>query len=220
VFHDHDGELTEIRSLLDWYPDQVWLWLLACQWQRISQEEAFVGRTAEVGDELGSRIVTARLARDLMRLSFLIERRYTPYIKWLGTAFATLDCADEVGTALDQALAAGDHPEREQGLATAYEAVARRHNDLGVTAPVDPATRTQRFSISRTVGTTRGIYHNRPYQVLHAERFVAACQERIHHPELRRLPLVGSIDQCVDSTDILSHSDRSHRLRALHHDAT
>ncbi|MEY2424505.1 MAG: hypothetical protein QOI61_77, partial [Actinomycetota bacterium] len=53
VFHDGVGELTRIRDFLAWYPEDVWLWMIACQWQRISQEEAFVGRTAEVGDELG-----------------------------------------------------------------------------------------------------------------------------------------------------------------------
>ena len=28
-----------------------------------------------------------------MKLCFLMERQYTPYIKWLGTAFKQLDCA-------------------------------------------------------------------------------------------------------------------------------
>ena len=62
VLHDGTGELAVVRDRLSWYPDDVWLWLLACQWRRLDQEEPFVGRTAEVGDELGSRIVAARLA--------------------------------------------------------------------------------------------------------------------------------------------------------------
>jgi hypothetical protein len=32
-------------------------------------------------------VVTARLARGLMRLALLAERRYPPSSKWLGTAF-------------------------------------------------------------------------------------------------------------------------------------
>ena len=85
VFHDPRGELAAMREELAWYPDDVWLWLLACQWRRLDQEEPFVGRAAEVGDELGSRMVAARLARDVMRLAFLLERRYAPYSKWLGS---------------------------------------------------------------------------------------------------------------------------------------
>jgi hypothetical protein len=62
VFHDGLGELTRARAGLAWYPRDVWLYLLACQWQRIGQEEAFPGRCAEAGDDLGSVIVTARPA--------------------------------------------------------------------------------------------------------------------------------------------------------------
>jgi hypothetical protein len=37
-----------------YYPDDVWLYLLACQWKKIFDEEVFVGRAGYVGDELGS----------------------------------------------------------------------------------------------------------------------------------------------------------------------
>lgn len=83
---DDSGALSELRQGLSWYPDQVWRWLLACQWHRLAQEEAFVTRTAEVGDETGSAVTAARLTRDMMRLALLLDRRYAPYQKWLGTA--------------------------------------------------------------------------------------------------------------------------------------
>src|SRR4051794_18503207 len=89
-----DGRLAPVRAALAWYPDQIWRWMLACQWSRIAQEEAFVQRTHEVGDELGSRVVTGRLVRDLMRLALLQSRTYAPYTKWLGTAFARLGHPD------------------------------------------------------------------------------------------------------------------------------
>lgn len=53
VFHDGLGQLESVRESLAWYPHDVWLWLLAAQWTRVAQEEAFVGRAAEAGDELG-----------------------------------------------------------------------------------------------------------------------------------------------------------------------
>jgi len=200
VFHDGPGALTAVRSALAWYPDQVWLWLLACQWQRLSQEEALVGRTAEVGDDLGSRLLAARLACDVVRLCFLLERRYAPYGKWLGTAFAELAIAAEVGPPLAAALAAGDHAGREQGLAAAYEIVARRFDALGLTDPVDPSVR---------------LYHDRPFLVLHADRFVTACRARLTDPVLRELPLIGAVDQALDTTDILTHPTRSRRYLRL-----
>jgi hypothetical protein len=66
VYHDDLG-LETIRAKLAYYPHDVWLYLLAAGWTRIGQEEAFVGRTGYVGDDLGSQLIAARLARDLMR---------------------------------------------------------------------------------------------------------------------------------------------------------
>ncbi|MGN9816375.1 DUF4037 domain-containing protein [Streptomyces sp. SD11] len=54
VFHEGLGQLVPVRAGLDRYPHGLWPYLIAGQWQRISQKEAFVGRCGEVGDELGS----------------------------------------------------------------------------------------------------------------------------------------------------------------------
>ncbi len=65
VFHDGLGELGPLPASLAYYRQTVWLFVLASQWQRIAEEEAFVGRTAQVGDELGSRVIAGRLVRDV-----------------------------------------------------------------------------------------------------------------------------------------------------------
>lgn len=167
----------------------LWLHVLSCQWQRISQEEAFVGRCGEVGDELGSAVVAARLVRDLMRLCLLMDRRYPPYSKWLGSAFARTPMGPRLAPDLTAALAATDWRDRERHLAHAYETVAGLHNQLGLTDRVDPATRA---------------YHSRPFQVLRADRFTKALTARITDPTLRDLLPVGSVDQFLESTDVLS----------------
>jgi hypothetical protein len=189
VFHDGPGELTRARARLAWYPRDVWLYLLACQWRRIGQEEAFPGRCAEAGDDLGSVVVTARLARELMRLCLLMHQRYPPYSKWLGTAFARLPGTGGLRASLAEALSAGDWPTREQHMSQAYEAAAALHNELGFTAPVDT--------------WVRGFYE-RPYRVIGADRFVTALHAAISDAQLRRLPPTGAIDQFTDSTDALA----------------
>jgi len=84
--------------------------VLKAQWRRIEQAEAFSGRCAEVGDELGSRVVAARQVREVMHLAFLLERECMPYSKWLGTAFARLRCSAELQPALLGALGAMPFP--------------------------------------------------------------------------------------------------------------
>ncbi|MEU7905516.1 DUF4037 domain-containing protein [Actinoplanes sp. NPDC049118] len=188
VFHDGIGELTALRERLRWYPGDVWRHLLAAQWTRIAQEEAFVGRTAEAGDELGSRLIAARLARDVMRLCLLLGRRYPPYGKWLGTAFAGLPGAGAIGAALRDAVDARDPVRRQAALCDAYEAAGRWQNRLGLARPVDPARRP---------------YHDRPYPVIDAGRFATALLERVGDAGLATLPPFGGADQYVDSTDVL-----------------
>ena len=98
------------RAQLAYYPPDVWRYLLACQWEHIGQEEPFVGRTAEAGDDLGSRLLAAKMARCVMRLAFLLERRYAPYSKWLGTAFSRLETAAGLSAHLAAALAGREEP--------------------------------------------------------------------------------------------------------------
>jgi hypothetical protein len=186
VFHDGPGELSRARAALAWYPHDVWLYVLACQWQRIGQEEPFPGRCAEAGDDLGSVVVTARLARDVMRLWLLMHRRYPPYSKWLGTAFARLPGTVALTACLTAAVSAGGWPAREHHLCEAYETVALMHNELGLTPPLD--TRRRRF-------------YDRPYQVIGAGRFAAALRQAITDPRIGALPLAGAVDQFIDSTD-------------------
>jgi len=191
VFHDDLGGLTAARRALRWYPDDVWRYVLAVQWTRIDQEEPFVGRCGEVGDDLGSRVVAARLARDLMRLFLLLERRYPPYPKWLGTAFARLPEAPH--GALAAALAAVDWREREAHLAAAGREAAVRTNRL-LREAVDPAPRR---------------FFERPFTVVGGARFASALRRGIDDPALRDRPATGSVDQFVDSTDVLSEVGRA-----------
>jgi hypothetical protein len=193
VFHDGlmslVGGLAAVRAALAWYPDDVWRYVLACQWARIGQEEAFPGRCAEAGDDLGSAVVAGRLSRDLIRLALLMQRRYPPYSKWLGSAFARLPgVADVLQPSLTAALAAASWPDREQNLSAAYEAAASMHNDLGLTNPQDTSVRP---------------YFDRPFRVIDAGRFVAALRDSISADDIRQLPPTGAVDQFIDSTDAI-----------------
>ncbi len=190
VFWDGLERLQPIRENLSTYPRDVWCYLLAAQWSRIGEEEAFMGRTGQVGDELGSRLVAGRLVNDLMRLCFLMERRYPPYIKWYGSAFAQLDCAAELRPILLDVLAADGWQAREKPLAEAYECVMRMHNELNLTEYLEPTVRP---------------FHDRPFVVTDAGRFAAAIYAKIVDEAVLALPRLGSIDQFVDSTDALHY---------------
>jgi hypothetical protein len=202
VYFDGLGALTPLRAQLAYYPRDVWLARLAAQWRRIAEQEAFVGRSGDVGDELGSQLVAAAIVHDLMRICFLLERRYAPYSKWFGTAFARLACAPALGPRLRQVLGAPGWQEREARLAAAYGQVAALHNGVGLTPP-----------LAEDVSP----YFDRPYRVIHADRFVQALEAAIVD---RRLlaegAIIGAVDQFSDSTNLLTRPAVYRRLRLLY----
>jgi hypothetical protein len=199
VFRDDDGRLTALRERLGAFPRDVRLYKLACQWRRLSEEQPFVGRTGDLGDDLGSRVIAARLVRDAMRMAFLIEGRYAPYPKWFGAAFAQLPCAPALTPFLERALAASDWTSREAALAEAYRALANLHKARGLPGAFEPLI---------------GPFHDRPFRVINADDIIAAIRSEIADPILRALPVIGSLDQVTDSTPVIEAPDRARRAMA------
>lgn len=203
VYHDGIGEVTAMRTQFAYYPRDVWLYVMAAGWERIGQEEAFIGRTGSLGDELGSALIGARLTRDLMRLCFTIERQYAPYPKWFGTAFARLACASALSPVLQRVLAATDWQAREAALVEAYTLVAGLHNALHVTPPVGEVT----------------FYHNRPFRVVNGQRIASALIAEIRDEAVRALSertRIGAVDQWSDSTSLLARPRLRPALRGLY----
>ncbi len=199
VFRDDSGAITAIRDALAWYPDAVWRYRMAAQWKRIDQLEPFVGRCGEVDDDLGSQLVAMSLVRDVMKLVFLMERRYAPYPKWFGTGFSRLAISTDLTPHLDRARFASNWRDRQAGIVGAVEILANRHNAMGLTEWVDPASRP---------------FFDRPFQVMFAARFADALTASITDPDVRALPLhLGGLDQYIDSTDAMNAQDLHRAIR-------
>ena len=119
VFEDTGGALTALRAAMDWYPDDLWRYLVACDWRRIDQELPLMGRAADRGDDLGSRVIAARLVDATMHLGFLLCRAWPPYAKWRGTLFGRLPLPP--GVALNLAhVRSGDPVTARLALATLF----------------------------------------------------------------------------------------------------
>lgn len=202
VFHDGLGELGPMREKLQFYPHDIWYYLLSAGWEHLAQECPFMGRCGDVGDELGSRLLGARLIHSVMDLCFLMERQYAPYSKWFGTAFAGLRCAAELTPVLKATLDAQSWQEREKHLSQAYEHLARMHNALGITEPVP---------------TEVEPFFDRPYLVAGKSNPGAAIYDKITEEEVKRLPrFVGSVDQLTNVVCARDRPDRRAWLTALY----
>ncbi|MGH3486571.1 MAG: DUF4037 domain-containing protein [Actinopolymorphaceae bacterium] len=185
VHHDEIG-LQAVRDRFAYYPRDVWLYLLVAGWWRVHPEANLVGRAGSAGDELGSALIGSRLVLDLMRLCFLMEKRYAPYSKWFGTAFSQLRSATELSPILWNALHADTWPERENALMAAYEKVTAMHNALRITPPV--------------AAEVHQLW-DRPFKVLWGD-IPGALRVQIQDPAVRRIAdrwPVGGPDQFRDS---------------------
>lgn len=197
VFHHGLGDLTRLRETLGQCPRDVTLYKLAAQWRRIADEQAFVGRAGYVGDDLGSRIIAARLARDIMRIGFLLEGRYPPYAKWFGSAFARLASAKTLTPPLSAALAEETWEGRQAHLASACLAAAKLHAPTGFPLSIAPRV---------------GPYFGRPFPTINAEDISLDLAAAIVDPLLRSLPVIGAIDQITDATPLIAEPERARRV--------
>ena len=178
--------------------------MLACGWNRIGQDEHLAPRAGARGDELGSAVIAARLVRSIMLLCFLYERRYAPYPKWLGTAFAELACAADLAPSLRAAVRGASWRERERSLGHAYAALNQMHNESRLTAPIKPAAQD---------------FHGRGFLVSNAWRYVQPLLAQIVDPEVQTIgerALIGSIDLFSDNTDLREAAALRSRIAKLY----
>jgi hypothetical protein len=199
VFADQTAELAQVRARLNWYPPDIERYVLAAGWQRLSQEMPMVGRTAEHGDEIGSRLLSTRLADDLMSLAFALSGKWAPYPKWRGTAFRALSAAADLAGPLTAASAGPNWRDRESALADACEILLEAQRARGLPAPA-PAVIP---------------FWDRPYRTVD-EAVGESLLLAITNPDVTRLPPIGSIEQWVNNVDVLSSPARRAALRAAY----
>lgn len=197
VFYNGLGDLVGLRETFARCPRDVTLYKLAAQWRRIADEQAFVGRTGYVGDDLGSRVIASRLVRDIMRICFLLEGRYPPYAKWFGSAFARLASSETLLPMLTAILRAGAWESRQALLAQACLAVAEMHAAAGFPLSVVPRI---------------GPYYDRPFPTINAEDISADLAASIVDPLLRGRSVIGSIDQITDATPLVAAPERAQKV--------
>lgn len=184
-------DLEQIRIRLNFYPNDVWFYLIGCLWQRIGQEEHLMGRAGQANDELGSTLIANRLVRDIMRLVFLLERQYYPYAKWFGTAFRKwTNNGPKLESYLRQIQLASTWQEREKSFNFVYEQLAILTKEI-------------LFDGQGDLVTSTSLFHNRPFQVINGGSIGAMIFSKIQNSFIEQLPKIGSTDLFTDSTDVL-----------------
>ncbi len=92
VFYDPFGEFSSIRNqLLQFYPDDVRLKKMAARCMTIAQSGQYnLGRCIKREDQFAIRYAETKFCIDVISLIFLLNRRYTPFYKWMSRALVEL----------------------------------------------------------------------------------------------------------------------------------
>lgn len=203
IFHDDVG-LDALRRQFQWYPRDVWIFLMGCAWWRMRRLERSLGHSGMVGDELGAQVQAGRLVRDFMRLAFLMERTYAPYSKWFGRGFQDLPCAEVLGPQLEALLSAKGFEARDTALAAASQSLGEMHNRLGITQLVPAQSRPAL---------------DRPYRIIWMDKFARACFREVQSPYLGglfRKGVVGNVEFLTDSVDVVISTHQDGRALKLY----
>jgi hypothetical protein len=200
IFKDMLGIKDKLR-VLSFYPEKIKRYLLASNWAIISEEQAFVRRCADCNDDIGSRIITARIAERLIRLCFLYRNRYAPYSKWMGTAFRRLEIGADIFKNIEKALSAGDIAGREEALVAAQKLVGDLHNQCKITKPVE---------------CSMGNYFGRNIKVIRAERFAEAIMEQLKGTPFEGMPLISTFSQVGNLTALTENNSYTPRVKEIY----
>lgn len=113
VFHDPSGDLTGRREVFRYYPENVWRFKLAGRAFRVGCLLYQLERSLAHGEAVTAHMMLSEALRETMRFTFLVNRRYAPYDRWLHWGFRRLPLlAPELEPLVLEACDASDGKEK------------------------------------------------------------------------------------------------------------
>jgi hypothetical protein len=202
VFDDPVGEISHARRELAYLPDGVWHFKLLYAWERIGHVDV-VALNALRGDALSARLNLAKVVEGIVRIVFLLNRRYCPGSpKWVSRAFDSLPrLAGELGPQLERCLALEDVRQGRALLDPILAALVEEQNRLGITRP---ATLAAPDPIRERGLASFGL-----------QDIEDALRESLT-PELRELTVHGGCDQWVTNDDLLIWPEHYRKFRHIY----
>jgi hypothetical protein len=190
VFIDSLGKITSLRKKIAYYPEHIKILNLIGEWKAIASEIAFIGRTRMLYDEVGSHLIACRLIHKMMRIVFILENKYVPYAKWLGSKFYYLQLARELLPIFQDIISSTDWEDRENKLIECYLLLAQEMKRIGL--------------ISANIVET--FYYSRPQKVINVWDIIKDLQSKLNSEFVKKYSW-GSINQVIQISDTIDDKD-------------
>ena len=194
MFRDDLGVLTRRRTTYQWYPDDIWRWMIASQWHLIGNAEPLLARTIETEDVRGAHLLTATRCQLTMEMAYLQQRRYRPYAKWFGHGLRRAPDQHDFGPPVGRGPHDAADPPLRWSPSAGSSSTRRRAQSVA----------DQRVRRAGHRGLRGGRERRGPaVPGLNTAAFIDATVEAITDPGLRSLPRVRAIDQLTHHDDQL-----------------
>jgi hypothetical protein len=198
IFHDPIGDITRVRKKFSYFPDEVWRFKLLYAWESLNGLD--VVRLCFIrGETLSARIILQQLVERVMRVVFLLNRRYCPgTMKWFSKEFYLLPkISKSIGEGLEKCLIMPDLEKAMVILEEIVQILVQEHNRMNITSNID-------------------LKHSRRKKMgLLVTNMIIAIRESLS-PELSQLEIQGGIDQWITNDDILCFSENFTKFRHLY----
>jgi hypothetical protein len=125
IFEDFTGELSRLREQFSYFPDDVWKYRMAFLLESLPWSSDLISLCGARGDHLSVQINLAKTVEKMMKLCFLLNKKYCPlYPKWLHREFKKLpELSTDVEPFLSNAFQQSDHALMIEQLNKAYDLI-------------------------------------------------------------------------------------------------
>jgi hypothetical protein len=123
IYEDEIGRISKFRNDLHYFPDEIWLFRLAFALESLGWEDDLIFMCGLRRDSLSMHINAMKTIERLMRLSFLLNKKYAPLSpKWLHREFMKLpEISNAIGDNLERIAVGQDYQEKTDALNEIYE---------------------------------------------------------------------------------------------------
>lgn len=200
IFEDPLGQITFVRNIFSYYPEDIWTYKMLYCWNQISNFE-LIPLCATRGDLIGAKICLNQILEHIIRLTYLYNRTYYPsYIKWFGYEFSKLPkVAPKLAPLITLLQSESDIPTIMTTLETVLTYLISQHNQLNLT----PLVKLEPHPSTRDLCNI-------------SARNICNALNQIIPKELSTLPIQGSCDQWLTNPDLLLWSENFSKLKDLY----
>ena len=102
LFNKGYGIFVRLREQLSYYPDSLWRRRLAVKLHECAQLGQYnYQRMLDRQDKVAADIILGKYMESILQLTYLINKKYAPYYKWLKRGVGKLDTLAVIGDILD-----------------------------------------------------------------------------------------------------------------------